>query len=153
MFKKSGLENTDKGIFNSDGNWDIPKLKDYVFDIEKWQITGGISIGFNYCKSYLTKNIDCSDITINCCVDDYQLSRLWNRPNIYIEMLKKFKAVCSPDFSLYTDHPKAVQLFNHYKKHWLGAYWESKGIKVIPTICWSDSSSFEWCFDGEPRNQ
>ena len=24
------------------------------------------------------------------------------------------------------------------------------GIKVIPTISWSDKSSFEWCFDGEP---
>lgn len=24
------------------------------------------------------------------------------------------------------------------------------GIKVIPTISWSDESSFEWCFDGEP---
>lgn len=23
-------------------------------------------------------------------------------------------------------------------------------IKVIPTISWSDKSSFEWCFDGEP---
>ena len=24
------------------------------------------------------------------------------------------------------------------------------GINVIPTICWSDQKSFEWCFDGEP---
>nr|DAV59284.1 MAG TPA: protein of unknown function (DUF4417) [Caudoviricetes sp.] len=24
------------------------------------------------------------------------------------------------------------------------------GINVIPTICWSDRKSFEWCFDGEP---
>lgn len=25
------------------------------------------------------------------------------------------------------------------------------GIEVIPTICWSDEESFEWCFDGEPQ--
>ena len=25
------------------------------------------------------------------------------------------------------------------------------GITVIPTISWSDKSSFEWCFDGEPE--
>ena len=24
------------------------------------------------------------------------------------------------------------------------------GITVIPTISWSDESSFDWCFDGEP---
>lgn len=56
----------------------------------------------------------------------------------------------SPDFSLYTDFPVAMQIYNHYRKHWLGAYWQSLGIKVIPTICWSDDSSFDWCFDGEP---
>jgi hypothetical protein len=152
MFKKSGFENADKAVFASDGLWEIPKIKGFVFDIEDWQKKmGGVSIGFNYCKSHISKNIDCREKIINCCVDDYQLIRLWNRPDIYVEMLKKFKAVCSPDFSLYTDHPKALQLFNHYRKHWLGAYWESKDIKVIPTICWSDSSSFEWCFDGEPK--
>lgn len=26
------------------------------------------------------------------------------------------------------------------------------GIKVIPTIGWSDKESFKWCFDGEPKN-
>lgn len=45
---------------------------------------------------------------------------------------------------------KAVQIWNHYRKHWLGAYWQGNGITVIPTISWSDESSFEWCFDGEP---
>ena len=23
-------------------------------------------------------------------------------------------------------------------------------MTVMPTICWSDAASFEWCFDGEP---
>lgn len=65
-------------------------------------------------------------------------------------MLRNFKAVCTPDFSTYTDFPKAIQIYNHYRKHWLGAYWQTNGINVIPTISWSDRSSFEWCFDGEP---
>lgn len=50
------------------------------------------------------------------------------------------------------DFPKAVQIYNHYRKHWLAAYWQENGINVIPTICWSDEESFDWCFDGEPRN-
>ena len=33
-----------------------------------------------------------------------------------------------------------------------GAYWQMHGINVIPTICWSDRKSFEWCFDGEPTH-
>ena len=43
-----------------------------------------------------------------------------------------------------------MQIYNHYRKHWLGALWESCGIEVIPTVGWSDERSFEWCFDGEP---
>lgn len=58
--------------------------------------------------------------------------------------------VMSPDFSTYTDFPKAIQIYNHYRKHWVGAYLQEAGIKVIPTISWSTPDSFEWCFGGEP---
>ena len=34
----------------------------------------------------------------------------------------------------------------------MGAYLQENGIHVIPTIGWSDESSFEWCFDGEPAH-
>ena len=29
---------------------------------------------------------------------------------------------------------------------------QASGIRVISTIGWSDSYSWEWCFDGEPEN-
>ncbi|WP_456033853.1 DUF4417 domain-containing protein [Roseburia inulinivorans] len=76
--------------------------------------------------------------------------RVWTEPDRYISMLQRFKYVLTPDFSLYTDFPKPLQIYNHYRKHWIGAYWQMHGINVIPTICWSDQKSFEWCFDGEP---
>ena len=47
-------------------------------------------------------------------------------------------------------HAVAVQIYNHWRKHLLGAYWQRLGMTVIPSICWSDESSFAWCFDGEP---
>ena len=88
---------------------------------------------------------------IHMFLHDYQFERLWNTPNKYIPLLQKAGAVCSPDFSMYTDTPRALNLYNHYRKHWLAAFWQSNGITVIPTICWSDDQSFEWCFDGEPE--
>mgnify|MGYP000668335336 CR=1 FL=1 len=83
-------------------------------------------------------------------IDDYQFNRVWTSPDVYVEMLGRFQAVCTPDFSTYTDFPKAIQIYNHYRKHWLGAYWQAHGMTVIPTISWSDHDSYEWCFDGEP---
>lgn len=90
------------------------------------------------------------DKIIHCFVDDYQFIRYWNQPDRYILTLQKFKAVCSPDFSAYTDMPLAMQIYNHYRKHWLAAYWQMHGIVVYPTISWSTPDSYDWCFDGEP---
>ena len=81
---------------------------------------------------------------------DYRIERLWNTPNKYVGILKKAVAVCSPDYSVYTDVPTALGIYNHYKKHWLGAWWQNHGITVVPTICWGNRETFSWCFDGEP---
>ena len=87
---------------------------------------------------------------IHFFVDDYLFERVWNDPERYALLLSDFRAVMTPDFSLFTDYPLPVQLYNHWRKHLLGAYWQSRGITVIPSICWSDEASFDWCFDGEP---
>lgn len=151
-FIKRQIENTDKLDCEHFGKWDIPVVKGCNHDFHKWQEeTGGVCIGFNYVKSYEANNMETKEVGVHFFLDDYQFERLWRKPAEYVDMLKKYKFVLSPDFSLFIDHPKAVQLFSHYKKQWLSAYWESLGITVVPTICWSDSSSFEWCFDGVPE--
>ncbi|MBQ7654525.1 MAG: DUF4417 domain-containing protein [Clostridia bacterium] len=137
--QKHNYENLNKVIFDGEGEYDIPLLKNENITVDDF-------IGFNFAKSCQRPENKC----VHFFIDDYQFNRLWNRPDAYIDLLKRFKAVFTPDFSLYTDFPKAIQIYNHYRKHWLGAYWQEHSIKVIPTITWSDESSYEWCFDGEP---
>ena len=43
-----------------------------------------------------------------------------------------------------------MQIYNHYRKHWLAAYWQLYGMTVYPTISWSDEQSYDWRFAGEP---
>lgn len=134
------FENLDKSLFRGSGKYDIPIIKPLN------EIPHGDFMPINYAKaekSPLGKNL-------HCFVDDYQLIRFWNNPDKYIQMLKRFCAVCSPDFSTYSDMPFVMQIYNHYRKHWLSAYWQMHGIKVYPTISWSTPDSYEWCFDGEP---
>lgn len=83
--------------------------------------------------------------------DDYKFMSAWWKPNKYIERLKKFKAVISPDFSLYTDFPRALQILSCYRRNWCGAYWQYLGIDIIPDVVWGDQDSFEYCFDGIPK--
>lgn len=139
MQNKERYENLEKFIPLTVGKFDIPAIKadDVVYSD---------FIGFNYAKTYKTPK----DKAVHFFLDDYQFARLWNKPNDYINILSQFSCVLSPDFSLYADFPVAMQIYNHYRKHWLAAYWQSLGIKVIPTICWSGEKSFDWCFDGEP---
>ena len=68
-----------------------------------------------------------------------------------MDKLNRFRYVLTPDFSTYTDFPKVIQIYNHYRKHWIGAYLQEYGCRVIPTISWSTPDSYEWCFDGEPE--
>ncbi|MCD8371783.1 MAG: DUF4417 domain-containing protein [Clostridia bacterium] len=134
-------ENLNKAIFEGVAKYDIPAILP-----EKMRLPREF-IGFNFMKTEkepYTKGL-------HFFVDDYQFSRVWENPDAYLEQLGKFKVVCAPDFSTYTDFSKAIQIYNHYRKHWLAAYWQHNGITVIPTISWSDEKSFEWCFDGEPE--
>ena len=83
--------------------------------------------------------------------DDFKFIKAWREPDVYIERLKQFKAVVSPDFSLYTDFPVALQILSCYRRQWLGAYWQSLGMDVIPDVVWGDENSFNFCFDGIPK--
>ena len=121
------------------GRFDIPILRPELTTAENW-------ISFNYAKGCEEP----SEHGVHFFVDDYQFNRIWAHPDNYLGMMARFDTVCTPDFSTYTDFPRIIQIYNHYRKHWLGAYWQAHGIKVIPTISWSTPDSFAWCFDGEP---
>ena len=133
-------ENLNIAQFDTEGKYNIPVLKPYVYEPCEF-------VGFNFAKSAKDKDKK----GLHFFVDDYQFERLWREPLAYINLIGEFHSIMTPDFSLYTDYPKAIQIYNHYRKHWLGAWWESMGCKVIPTIAGSDRDSFDWCFDGEPK--
>ena len=135
-------ENLDKATFEGVGKYEIPPLLP-VNIAEPIEM-----IGFNYAGRYKHPE----QVGVHFFLKDYQFTRLWTSPEVYTEMLSRFRFVCTPDFSMFTDYPLALQINSHYRKHWLGAYWQRNGMVVIPSICWSDERSFDWCFDGEPQN-
>lgn len=66
----------------------------------------------------------------------------------YVDELKSFGAVVSPDCSLYLDMPLVLQQANTYLNRAVGHYLQRNGITVIPNVRWSDERSFEFCFLG-----
>lgn len=141
MYKQQRFyENQEKMIFQGTGEFGIPAIMRTEYSPCEF-------IPFNYAKTCKDKN----GKGIHFFLDDYQFTRLWTNPNTYIDLLSQFDFVCTPDFSTYTEWPKALQIYNHFRKHWIGAYMQVHGINVVPTISWSDKESYDWCFDGEPK--
>ncbi|MDN2452512.1 DUF4417 domain-containing protein [Lactobacillus sp. UCMA15818] len=103
--------------------------------------------GFNYALSKSEHNS-----FIHFYLDDYQFERVWNSPKKYVELFKKFDGIFTPDFSLYKDMPLPIQIYNVYRSRVLGRYYQDLGIKVIPTVSWSDEKSFDFCFEGLPTH-
>ncbi|CAB1245656.1 conserved protein of unknown function [Ruminococcaceae bacterium BL-4] len=79
---------------------------------------------------------------------DYKFERVWKNPDTDLEKLKHYRAVLSPDFSIYVEMAPVLQLTNTFRNRWCGAYFASKGIRVIPTVSWGNENTFEFCFDG-----
>lgn len=81
-------------------------------------------------------------------VDDYRFNGIYDNPERTLKRYSQYSFLLSPDFSTYTDMDLWRQLESVAKNRWVGAFWQSKGLTIIPTISWGLSQSYEFCFDG-----
>ncbi len=44
--------------------------------------------------------------------------------------------------------PMPIKIYNTFRSRWCGAYLQSNGVKVIPTLAWGGPETFWFCFDG-----
>ncbi|MDY4041311.1 MAG: DUF4417 domain-containing protein [Collinsella sp.] len=105
--------------------------------------------GFNYAKS--TPASGKAGMGCHFFIDDYQFERVWTSPRRYIEALRPYACVLTPDFSLYLDMPAPMQAWNRYRSQALGRYWAGEGLTVVPTLSWAQPDSYAFCFEGIAR--
>lgn len=133
------FENQERQQYDSDSWYGIPSIP----PTETW--------GVNFLRFCDWKDVqDPQNYIAHFFYDDYKFISAWREPEKYVERLRQFKAVISPDFSLYTDFPRALQILSCYRRNWCGAFWREKGIDVIPDVIWGDEDSYDFCFDGLP---
>lgn len=136
----NALENQDRMRFEGVGYYGMPEIR-------ATQTVGDKLLRFMDWK----EADDPQDYIVHFYYDDYKFLSAWREPDKYIERLRKFKAVISPDFSVYTDFPRALQIYACYRRQWVGAYWQYMGLDVIPDVVWGDKESYNYCFDGIPK--
>lgn len=84
--------------------------------------------------------------------DDSVFQRIWNNPYKYLPILKRFKGVITPDFSLYRDMPLAMQFWNIYRNRAIGNWLQHNGIQVIPNVRYSDRRTYKAACYGIAKN-
>lgn len=127
--------------FETQGKWGIPHVKRQTISLDNVRL------------------IACSDTRrddnavnkqngVHFFVDDYRFRDVYNHPQRTLPKYSQYAFLLTPDFSLYAEMGLWLQIANVAKNRWVGAYWQSEGLVVIPTISWSTASSFDFCFDG-----
>ena len=139
-------QNLELGFFEDiTGKYDMPVIKP-ITELPKVDRF----IEFDYCNRIRDNR---KNIGVHFFEDDYKFERIWTGPDRYGEVLKDFGYVIGPDFSVYTDFPFPVKLYNYYRNNWLCKYWQERfNMTVIPTVMWGYEDTFDWCFDGLPTN-
>ncbi len=131
-----------------DGKYQIPIIPKCTLDY-----TPEDSVDFE--ESFSRKIKNHRKLNVNFYIDDVKYTRIWNNVDKYLEHLKCFHSVCSPDFSIATGSsgmPFALNIYNKYRNHALAWYLHVNGIKVIPSVGIADKDSYDWCFDGYPKH-
>lgn len=131
--------------FEAVGKWGIPLVKKQNHDMTDIQLIACSDTRANDNKSNTKRGV-------HFFVDDFRFEGIFKNPERTLEKYSQYAFLLTPDFSLYADMPLWKQIESVAQNRWVGAYWQNKGLTVIPTIAWSTSRSFEFCFDGVEKN-
>ena len=123
-----------------EGVFEIPTVKKQHVNVETVTL-----IGYDHVKAEET---EFTHAIVHFFLDDYKFEVLWNNPEPRVKKLAQYRAVLTPQYSLYTEMLMTLQPYNTFRNRWVGAYLQSQGITVIPTVCWGTPQSFWFCFDG-----
>ena len=117
-----------------------------LMDLKNTQIPKGL-VPINKIKYEKNKNK-----YVHCYVHDDVFSDFITKTWKYVDILKQYDGVISPDCSMLIGQSQCLQQTNVYFNRAVGFYLQRQGIPVIPNIRWSDEKSFEYCFLGVPKN-
>ena len=134
-----------RNSFVADGKWGLPLVKKQEIDTSDIKLIACSDTKAN-------EREENKKFGVHFFVDDYRFNGIYDHPKRTLEKYSQYKFLLTPDFSTYSDMNPWRQLESVAKNRWVGAYWQSKGLTVVPTISWGLSQSYEFCFDGVERN-
>lgn len=127
--------------FQFTGYWGIPLVKKETINLSDIRLIACSDTRSNDTEG----NKQCG---VHFFVDDYRFESIYRNPAKSFNKFSQYAFLLTPDFSMYADMAPWRQIESVAHNRWCGAYWQKKGLVVIPTISWSTPSSYCYCFDG-----
>lgn len=141
--EKEILHETRADGSNPVGFYDFPEL-----EICHADPSGLRAVPFNEAK-YEKRPKEC---ICHFFLDEEYQERFWNSPEKYLQILQNFRFVCSPDFSVFSDLPKSLAIYNSWRNRTSAFFLQKNGVKIIPTIEAGGEDTWDFCFDGLPKH-
>ena len=92
------------------------------------------------------------DAIVHFYEHDFQFIRLFRNPDKYIPQLRKYRYVLSPDMSQYVEMAYYHRYANNCHNKAMAQYLQRNGVNIIANVTWSLPDSYEYCFEGIPKN-
>ena len=127
--------------YTSCGRWDIPLVKKQEVDLAKIRL-------ISYSDTRANDRPENKECGVHFFIDDYRFESIYRFPEKSLLRLSQYAFLLTPDYSTYADMNQWRQLESVAHNRWCGAYWQSKGLTVIPTVSWSTPASYSYSFDG-----
>lgn len=126
-----------------EGKWGLPIIRKQTIDLERVEL-----IASSDTSKRDTKNLRKG---IHHFVDDPRFEGVYRRPDRTLEKYGKYRFVITPDYSLFSEMPLWRQIESVGKTRWCGAYWQARGLSVVPSVSWGLYPTFDFCFSSIER--
>jgi hypothetical protein len=130
-----------RALWPTDNDWGIPALP--AADLIPARL-----VAYNDRRAVTTAG---PGAAVHFFLDDYRFETVWSKPERGLSRCSSVGAALTPDFSLWRNMPRAMQLWQVYRSRWCGAWLLHHGVQVVPTVSWSTPDTYSFAFAGLAR--
>ena len=130
--------------FDCDGMWGFPLIRKQELDLSTIELIA--------CSDTSARDTINLKKGVHFFTDDYRFEDIYRHPERSFPKYSRYRFLLTPDYSLYAEMKPWRQIESVGKTRWVGAYWQQRGLIVVPTISWAGPASFRFCFDAIEKN-
>lgn len=130
-----------RNAYPQEGRWDIPVIRRQSIDLSR-------PVGLIACSDTRLHDTKNTGRGVHHFVDDVRFEDAYRHPERRLAKYSQYRFVLTPDYSLFPEMPLWRQIESVGKSRWCGAFWQERGLTVVPTVGWGLAPTFDFCFAG-----